>query len=150
VAAEIVISSICVLILVTFTGSSEQQTISRTTTMVLAIFFLSLLGIGMGRTAVDTLGIPYIDDNVATRESPTYFGELIGHVGIGSAPPEIHQTSYDGTKLISSIQPSRLVSRSWDRCSDSSWDLCAPHCTWIRLQSRMSRPKIRDGSAPGG
>ena len=69
--------------------------------MVLAIFFLSLLGIGMGRTAVDTLGIPYIDDNVATRESPTYFGKLIGHVGIGSASPETLQTSYGGTKIIS-------------------------------------------------
>ena len=55
-------------------GSSEQQAISRTTTVVLAIFFLSLLGIGMGRTAVETLGIPYMDDNVANRESPTYFG----------------------------------------------------------------------------
>jgi hypothetical protein len=41
---------------------------------VLAFFFLSLLGIGMGRTAVETLGIPYMDDNVANRESPTYFG----------------------------------------------------------------------------
>ena len=98
------LSSICVLTASSrslFTGSSEQQTISRTTTMVLAIFFLSLLGIGMGRTAVDTLGIPYIDDNVATRESPTYFGKLIGHVGIGSASPETLQTSYGGTKIIS-------------------------------------------------
>ncbi len=58
-------------------GSSEQQAISRTTTVVLAIFFLSLLGIGMGRTAVETLGIPYMDDNVANRESPTYFGIIV-------------------------------------------------------------------------
>jgi hypothetical protein len=57
-----------------FTESSEQQAISRTTTVVLVFFFLSLLGIGMGRTAVETLGIPYMDDNVANRESPTYFG----------------------------------------------------------------------------
>lgn len=58
--------------------SSEQQAISRTTHLVLAIFFLSLLGIGMGRTAVETLGIPYMDDNVANRESPTYFAINIG------------------------------------------------------------------------
>ena len=43
--------------------------------MVLAIFFVSLLGVGMGQTAVYTLGIPYIDDNVASRESPLYFGK---------------------------------------------------------------------------
>ena len=29
----------------------------------------------MGQTAVYTLGIPYIDDNVASKESPLYFGE---------------------------------------------------------------------------
>ncbi|UYV60428.1 hypothetical protein LAZ67_1001135 [Cordylochernes scorpioides] len=45
------------------------------TTVVLAVFFVSLLFIGIGATAVYTLGIPYIDDNVATRESPLYFGK---------------------------------------------------------------------------
>ncbi|RZB39960.1 solute carrier organic anion transporter family member 4C1 [Asbolus verrucosus] len=43
------------------------------TKIVLAIFFISLLGVGMGQTAVYTLGIPYIDDNVASKESPLYF-----------------------------------------------------------------------------
>ena len=47
----------------------------RDTRVVLAIFFISLLGVGMGQTAVCTLGIPYIDDNVASCESPLYFGE---------------------------------------------------------------------------
>lgn len=42
---------------------------------VLSVFFVSLLFIGIGATAVYTLGIPYIDDNVATRESPLYFGK---------------------------------------------------------------------------
>lgn len=42
--------------------------------MVLIIFFISLLGVGIGQTAVSTLGIPYIDDNVASRESPIYIG----------------------------------------------------------------------------
>lgn len=49
---------------------------SRITPVVLAIFFTSLLGVGMGQTAVYTLGIPYIDDNVASRESPLYFGKF--------------------------------------------------------------------------
>lgn len=52
----------------------EHRIQSKVTTIVLAIFFISLLGVGMGQTAVYTLGIPYIDDNVASRESPLYFG----------------------------------------------------------------------------
>ncbi|CAG2110000.1 unnamed protein product [Medioppia subpectinata] len=47
---------------------------SRITNTVLSIFFVSLLLIGIGATAVNTLGIPYIDDNVAPKESPLYFG----------------------------------------------------------------------------
>lgn len=54
---------------------SEKRIQSKHTTIVLAIFFASLLGVGMGQTAVYTLGIPYIDDNVASRESPLYFGK---------------------------------------------------------------------------
>ncbi|XP_013792878.1 solute carrier organic anion transporter family member 4A1-like, partial [Limulus polyphemus] len=45
----------------------------KVTNTVLAIFFMSLLFIGIGAMAVYTLGIPYIDDNVATKESPLYF-----------------------------------------------------------------------------
>lgn len=55
---------------------TEHRIQSKVTTIVLAIFFISLLGVGMGQTAVYTLGIPYIDDNVASRESPLYFGNL--------------------------------------------------------------------------
>ncbi|EEC20306.1 solute carrier organic anion transporter, putative, partial [Ixodes scapularis] len=51
---------------------------SRITHVVLSVFFISLLLIGIGATAVYTLGIPYIDDNVANRESPLYFGITIG------------------------------------------------------------------------
>lgn len=51
---------------------------SNMNTIVLIIFFISLLGVGMGQTAVYTLGIPYIDDNVASRESPLYFAITIG------------------------------------------------------------------------
>lgn len=57
---------------------SKNGAHTRTTQTVLVIFFASLLLIGIGATAVYTLGIPYIDDNVATRESPLYFGITIG------------------------------------------------------------------------
>lgn len=49
---------------------------SKITHTVLTIFFISLLLIGIGSTAVNTLGIPYIDDNVAPKESPLYFGNF--------------------------------------------------------------------------
>lgn len=55
--------------------SSKPLSQSRITHVVLSVFFISLLLIGIGATAVYTLGIPYIDDNVANRESPLYFGE---------------------------------------------------------------------------
>lgn len=57
---------------------NEQQEQSKNTQIVLAIFFTSLLGVGIGQTAVYTLGIPFIDDNVASRESPLYFSITIG------------------------------------------------------------------------
>lgn len=58
---------------------------TKTTNKVLVIFFVSLLGVGMGQTAVYTLGIPYIDDNVASRESPLYFAITIGVRILGPA-----------------------------------------------------------------
>lgn len=64
---------------------AEQMIQSKITTVVLAIFFVSLLGVGMGQTAVYTLGIPYIDDNVASRESPLYFAITIGVRILGPA-----------------------------------------------------------------
>ncbi|XP_025413208.1 solute carrier organic anion transporter family member 3A1-like [Sipha flava] len=57
---------------------SEQQEQSKNTQIVLTIFFTSLLGVGIAQTAVYTLGIPFIDDNVASRESPLYFSITIG------------------------------------------------------------------------
>jgi len=57
---------------------SEREEQSKNTQIVLAIFFISLLGVGVGQTAVYTLGIPFIDDNVASRESPLYFSITIG------------------------------------------------------------------------
>lgn len=58
----------------------EQEAHAQMRKIVLGIFFLSLLFVGIGQTAVSTLGIPYIDDNVASRESPIYIGEYFnGH-----------------------------------------------------------------------
>ncbi|KAL1123562.1 hypothetical protein AAG570_002639 [Ranatra chinensis] len=63
----------------------QQRIHSKIINLVLAIFFVSLLGVGMGQTAVYTLGIPYIDDNVASRESPLYFAITIGVRILGPA-----------------------------------------------------------------
>jgi len=41
--------------------------------ILFGIIFTSLLIIGFGQTAIFTLGIPYLDDNVANRDSPLYF-----------------------------------------------------------------------------
>lgn len=62
---------------------SEHQ--SATRNIVVIIFLISLLGIGMGQTPVYTLGISYIDDNVAGRESPLYFTITIGVRILGPA-----------------------------------------------------------------
>lgn len=41
---------------------------------------MSLLFVGIGQTAVSTLGIPYIDDNVASKESAVYIGNTRAHI----------------------------------------------------------------------
>ncbi|XP_014208402.1 solute carrier organic anion transporter family member 3A1-like [Copidosoma floridanum] len=64
---------------------ADRQIQKKIVTIVLAIFFVSLLGVGMGQTTVYTLGIPYIDDNVAGRESPLYFAITIGVRILGPA-----------------------------------------------------------------
>lgn len=61
----------------------EQQ--SRTQTIVLIIFCVSLFGVGVGQTPIYTLGISYIDDNVGSRESPLYFAITIGVRILGPA-----------------------------------------------------------------
>lgn len=55
----------------------EQEAHSHIRNIILGIFFFSLLFVGIGQTAVSTLGIPYIDDNVASKESAVYIGILI-------------------------------------------------------------------------
>ncbi|CAH0381152.1 unnamed protein product [Bemisia tabaci] len=64
---------------------AEQRAQSDITNIILVVFFVSLLGVGMGQTPVYTLGIPYIDDNVASRESPLYFSITIGVRILGPA-----------------------------------------------------------------
>lgn len=54
----------------------EQAAHSHMTSIVMPIFVLCLLAVGVGQTSICTLGIPYIDDNVASRESPLYIGEF--------------------------------------------------------------------------
>lgn len=54
----------------------EQEAHAQIRKAVLGIFFFSLLFIGIGQTAVSTLGIPYIDDNVASKESAIYIGKF--------------------------------------------------------------------------
>lgn len=55
----------------------EQEAHSQITYTVLVMLVFCMLGVGVGQTAVATLGIPFIDDNVASRESPIYIGKLV-------------------------------------------------------------------------
>ncbi|KAH8372105.1 hypothetical protein KR093_010088, partial [Drosophila rubida] len=63
----------------------EQASHSKITVIVLCIFFASLLSSGIGQTAVSTLGIPYIDDNVGSKQSPMYMAVTIGMRILGPA-----------------------------------------------------------------
>uniref|UniRef100_A0A1A9WTI7 Solute carrier organic anion transporter family member n=1 Tax=Glossina brevipalpis TaxID=37001 RepID=A0A1A9WTI7_9MUSC len=63
----------------------EQASHSKITIIVLCIFFGSLLSSGIGQTAVATLGIPYIDDNVSSKQSPMYMAITIGVRILGPA-----------------------------------------------------------------
>lgn len=64
---------------------SMNQQATGTNNIVFYIFLVALLGVGMGQTPVYTLGISYIDDNVAGRESALYFAITIGVRIIGPA-----------------------------------------------------------------
>ncbi|XP_031619766.1 solute carrier organic anion transporter family member 74D isoform X2 [Contarinia nasturtii] len=63
----------------------EQEAHSQIRNVILGIFFMSLLFVGIGQTAVSTLGIPYIDDNVASKESAVYIAITIGVRILGPA-----------------------------------------------------------------
>lgn len=51
----------------------------------LSVFFSSLLVIGLGSTALSTLGIPFIDDMVSKEDSPLYLAITIGLKILGPA-----------------------------------------------------------------
>lgn len=55
--------------------NSSSSSLAYSSKVVLTLFFIALLGVGVGQTAVYNLGFPYIDDNVTSEESPTYFGK---------------------------------------------------------------------------
>lgn len=59
--------------------SQMQGTATRSsiTAVVIPWLFVCLLVVGVGQTGIATLGIPYVDDNVGSKQSPLYMGELI-------------------------------------------------------------------------
>lgn len=57
---------------------NKQRDNSIPAGIVIVIFFICLLAIGFGSTAITTLGIPFIDDIISKEESPLYLGLTIG------------------------------------------------------------------------
>ncbi|XP_049873359.1 solute carrier organic anion transporter family member 74D-like isoform X2 [Pectinophora gossypiella] len=58
---------------------------SSMTAIILPWLFFCLLVVGVGQTGIATLGIPYVDDNVGSRQSPLYMAITIGIRVIGPA-----------------------------------------------------------------
>ena len=56
-------------------GEQKRTAHAEIRPVVLSIFFVCLIGVGVGQTMAFNLGIPYMDDNVSSKESPMYFGE---------------------------------------------------------------------------
>ncbi|XP_072946988.1 solute carrier organic anion transporter family member 74D-like isoform X2 [Epargyreus clarus] len=67
--------------------SQVQSTATRSsiTAVVIPWLFVCLLVVGVGQTGIATLGIPYVDDNVGSRQSPLYMAITIGIRVIGPA-----------------------------------------------------------------
>lgn len=72
----------------------EQAAHQHMTAVVLPIFFACLFAVGVGQTAIATLGIPYIDDNVASRESPLYMGKQYILLMLFAVPFQIYYLLY--------------------------------------------------------
>lgn len=53
----------------------SSTTRSEITAVVIPWLFICLLVVGVGQTGIATLGIPYVDDNVGSKQSPLYMGE---------------------------------------------------------------------------
>lgn len=73
------------LIIFTACSADNNQEHDSVKTYVLVILAVSLLGIGIGQTAIATLGIPYIDDNVQSKQSALYMAITIGVRILGPA-----------------------------------------------------------------
>ncbi|XP_041975272.1 solute carrier organic anion transporter family member 74D-like isoform X2 [Aricia agestis] len=58
---------------------------SSITAVVIPWLFVCMLVVGVGQTGIATLGIPYVDDNVGSRQSPLYMAITIGIRVIGPA-----------------------------------------------------------------
>uniref|UniRef100_A0A2A4J4A2 Solute carrier organic anion transporter family member n=2 Tax=Heliothis virescens TaxID=7102 RepID=A0A2A4J4A2_HELVI len=78
----------------TFQNSSDlcddahvKSSTTRTsiTAVVIPWLFICLLVVGVGQTGIATLGIPYVDDNVGSKQSPLYMAITIGIRVIGPA-----------------------------------------------------------------
>lgn len=65
--------------------NTNHDSDSKMKSVVLVILAVSLLGIGIGQTAISVLGIPYIDDNVQSKQSPMYMAITIGVRVLGPA-----------------------------------------------------------------
>lgn len=63
----------------------SSTTRSSITSVVIPWLFICLLIVGVGQTGIATLGIPYIDDNVGSRQSPLYMAITIGIRVLGPA-----------------------------------------------------------------
>lgn len=56
---------------------TNTATRSSITNVVIPWLFVCLLVVGVGQTGIATLGIPYVDDNVGSRQSPLYMGKSL-------------------------------------------------------------------------
>ncbi|XP_064292967.1 solute carrier organic anion transporter family member 74D-like isoform X2 [Plodia interpunctella] len=63
----------------------STETRSSITAVIIPWLFICLLVVGVGQTGIATLGIPYVDDNVGSRQSPLYMAITIGIRVIGPA-----------------------------------------------------------------
>ncbi|CAB3239661.1 unnamed protein product [Arctia plantaginis] len=63
----------------------SRDTRSNITAVVIPWLFICLLVVGVGQTGIATLGIPYVDDNVGSKQSPLYMAITIGIRVIGPA-----------------------------------------------------------------
>ncbi|KAJ0182762.1 hypothetical protein K1T71_002131 [Dendrolimus kikuchii] len=64
---------------------TNTATRSSITNVMIPWLFICLLIVGVGQTGIATLGIPYVDDNVGSRQSPLYMAITIGIRVIGPA-----------------------------------------------------------------